>query len=134
MAQLTDPISDFLTRLKNASNARNEEFRAPYSKIKAEIARILQEEGYIWGYEVDNSGKFPELKVKPKFADKTGKGALTNLKRISKPGLRQYVSVDEIPRVLGGMGISIISTSKGLMTGHKARKQKMGGEILALVW
>ena len=134
MAQLSDPISDFLTRLKNASRARNEEFRAPYSKIKAEIARILQEEGYIWGYEVDNSGKFPELKVKPKFADKTGVCALTDLKRISKPGLRQYVSVDEIPRVLGGMGISIISTSKGLMTGHKARREKMGGEILALVW
>lgn len=132
MSVLSDPISDFLTRLKNASRARNDEFTAPYSKIKAEIARILAEEGYIWSYELDTTGKFPEIRVKTKFVDTTP--ALTDLKRISKPGLRRYVPAAEIPRVLGGMGISILSTPKGIMTGHKARKEKLGGELLATVW
>ena len=132
MSVLTDPISDFLTRLKNASRARNDEFTAPYSKIKAEIARILAEEGYIWSYEFDTTGKFPELRVKTKFVNTTP--ALTDLKRVSKPGLRRYVPAGEIPRVLGGMGISILSTPKGIMTGHKARKEKLGGELLAMVW
>jgi small subunit ribosomal protein S8 len=132
MSVLTDPISDFLTRLKNATRARNEVFTAPYSKIKAEIARILQEEGYIWNYEVTTEGTFPELKVKPKFVDDTP--ALTDLKRVSKPGLRRYVPCEEIPKVLGGMGISILSTSKGIMTGHKARRENLGGELLAIVW
>ena len=132
MATLTDPIADFLTRLKNASRAGNESFRAPHSKMKAEIARILKEEGYIWNYEVDTSGKFPELLVKTKFVD--GVPALTDLKRISKCGRRKYAGSREIPRVLNGMGISILSTSKGLMTGQKARKDKVGGEIVAFVW
>ena len=132
MTVLTDPISDFLTRFKNASRARKDEFTAPYSKIKAEIARILQEEGYVWSYEVDTSGKFPEIKVKTKFVDKTP--ALTDLKRISKPGLRQYVGSNEVPRVLNGLGISILSTSRGIMTGHQAKKAKVGGELLAQVW
>jgi small subunit ribosomal protein S8 len=132
MSVLTDPISDFLTRLKNASRAKNDEFTAPYSKIKAEIARILAEEGYIWSYELDTTGKFPEIRVKTKFVQSTP--ALTDLKRVSKPGLRRYTPASEIPRVLGGMGISIMSTSKGIMTGHKARKEKLGGELLALVW
>ncbi len=132
MAVLTDPVSDFLTRLKNASRAGNEEFTAPHSKMKEEIARILKEEGYIWSYEKDTSGKFPALKVKVKYADRTP--ALTDLKKVSKPGRRHYVSVDEIPHVLGGMGISIISTSKGVMAGHKARRENVGGELLAQVW
>lgn len=132
MAVLTDPISDFLTRWKNASRARKEEFTAPFSRIKAEIARILQEEGYIWSYEVDTSGARPILRVKPRFND--GKSVLTNLKRVSRPGMRHYVQSDRIPRVLGGLGISILSTSKGLMTGAQARKQRVGGELLAIVW
>ena len=132
MAVLSDPISDFLTRFKNASRARKDEFVAPYSKIKAEIARILQQEGYVWSYEVDTSGKFPEIKVKTKFVEK--KPALTDVKRVSRPGLRQYVGSDEIPRVINGLGIAILSTSRGIMTGHEARKAKVGGEILALVW
>ena len=132
MAVLSDPISDFLTRFKNASRAKNDEFRAPFSKGKAEIARILKEEGYIWNYEVDTSGKFPELKVKTKFVD--GKPALTDLKKVSKPGRRQYVGSQEIPRVLNGLGISILSTSKGLMTGAQAKRQNVGGELLAFVW
>lgn len=133
MAVLSDPVSDFLTRLKNASNAGNESFSAPFSKMKAEIARILQEEGYIWNYETTTEGKFPELKVKVKFSD-AGEAVLQDVKRVSKPGLRQYVGAGEIPRVLNGLGIAIISTSKGLMTGQKARKAKLGGEHIANVW
>ncbi|MGC6567444.1 MAG: 30S ribosomal protein S8 [Akkermansiaceae bacterium] len=132
MATLTDPIADFLIRLKNASRAGNESFRAQHSKLKAEIARILKEEGYIWNYEVDTAGKFPELVVKTKYVD--GVPALTDLKRISKCGRRKYTGSQEIPRVLNGMGISILSTSRGVMTGHQARKEKVGGEIIAFVW
>ena len=132
MATLTDPIADFLIRLKNASRAGNESFRAPHSKMKVEIARILKEEGYIWNYEVDTAGKFPELVVKTKYVD--GVPALTDLKRISKCGRRKYSGSQDIPRVLNGLGISIISTSKGLMTGQQARKEKVGGEVIAFVW
>ena len=133
MAVLTDPISDFLTRLKNAGNAGNEVFSAPYSKIKTEIARILQEEGYIWSYEVTGEGITKAIKVKTKF-NKQGKSVVTNVKRVSKPGRRQYVSSEEIPRVLSGLGIAIVSTSHGVMTGAQARKQSIGGELIALVW
>ena len=132
MSALSDPIADFLTRFKNATMAHKDEFSAPYSKIKAEIAKILQEEGYIWKFEVDNEGKFPEIRVKAKYVD--NKPVLTNLKRVSRPGLRQYVPADGIPKVLGGMGITILSTSKGIMSGHRARKEKIGGELLATVW
>jgi len=131
MAVLTDPISDFLTRFKNAARAGNEEFTAPYSKIKADIAGILKDEGYIWNYEV-LTGKVTELKVKPKFVD--GRSVLTDLKRVSKPGRRQYVGAGEIPRVMSGLGISILSTSKGVMSGGNAKRQKLGGELLANVW
>ena len=132
MATLTDPIADFLIRLKNASRAGNDSFRAPHSKLKVEIARILKEVGYTWNYEVDTSGKFPEVVVKTKYVD--GVPALTDLKRISKCGRRKYSGSQEIPRVLNGMGISILSTSRGVMTGHQARKDKVGGEIIAFVW
>ena len=130
---MTDPIADFLTRIRNASSARLTDVLAPYSKIKAEIARILQEEGYIWNYEVDTtSGPHPQLKLKLKYDNKAP--VIRELKRVSKPGLRNYVAADEIPRVLGGLGISILSTSSGLMTGSKARRAKVGGELLAFVW
>ncbi len=131
MAVLTDPISDFLTRFKNAARAGNEEFSAPYSKIKADIARILQEEGYIWAYEVV-TGKFTSIKVKPKFVD--GRAVLTDLKRVSTPGRRHYIGSNEVPRVMSGLGISILSTSKGVMSGGSAKKQNLGGELLANVW
>ncbi|BCU77243.1 30S ribosomal protein S8 [Luteolibacter sp. LG18] len=131
MAVLTDPISDFLTRLKNACRAGNEEFSAPHSKIKADIARILQEEGYIWNYEVV-TGDRTEIKVKPKFID--GRPVLTDLKRVSKPGRRTYVGSGEIPRVMSGLGIAILSTSKGVVTGGTAKRQNLGGELLAIVW
>jgi len=133
MAVLSDPISDFLTRLKNASRAGNETFTAPYSKIKGEIARILKSEGYIWNYEVKTDGQFPVIEVKVKYSD-NGVAVLTDLKRVSKPGLRRYVGAGEIPRVLNGLGISILSTSKGLKSGAHARKEKLGGELLAYVW
>ena len=132
MSVLTDPISDFLTRIKNATRAQKEETTAPFSQVKAEIARILQEEGYVWGYEmVPNDGK-PLIKVKLKYQGQSP--AITDVKRVSSPGRRQYVGVDEIPRVLSGLGIAILSTPRGVMTGSKARKQKVGGELLALVW
>ena len=132
MGTLTNPIADFLIRLKNACRAGKADFLAPHSKMKLELARILKEEGYIWGYEVDNSGKFPQIKVSTRIVD--GVPAMTDLKRISKCGRRQYVGSDEIPKVLNGMGISILSTSKGVMTGAKARKENIGGEVLAFVW
>jgi small subunit ribosomal protein S8 len=131
MAVLTDPISDFLTRFKNAARAGNEEFSAPYSKIKADIARILQEEGYIWKFEV-TTGTRTELKVNPKYVD--GRPVLTDLKRVSRPGRRHYVGSTEVPRVMSGLGISILSTPKGIMTGGSAKRQNVGGELLATVW
>lgn len=131
MAVLTDPISDFLTRFKNAARAGNEVFTAPYSKIKADIAEILKQEGYIWKYEVV-TGERTELKISPKFVD--GRPVLTDLKRVSKPGRRQYVGSQDIPRVMSGLGISILSTPKGVMSGASAKRQKLGGEILANIW
>ena len=132
MAALTDPIADFLIRIKNAYMAGNEECTAPYSKMKADIAAILKEEGYIWGYDVNTDGKFPEIVVRTRFVD--NQPALANVKRVSRPGLRQYVGVSDFPRVLSGLGINIISTSKGVMTCIRARKENVGGELLAQVW
>ena len=133
MSALTDPISDFLTRLRNACQSGRSEVMAPYSKIKFEIARILKQEGYISNYELDtNAGRHPQLKVVNKFVNRAP--AITGLKRVSKPGLRKYVGATEIPRVLGGIGISILSTSKGLMSGREAKKQNVGGELLAYIW
>lgn len=132
MSQLSDPIADFLTRLRNSNRALQTETSAPYSKIKAEIARILKQEGYIANYEVDTSGKFPQIKVTNKLQ---GRGsAITGLKRVSKPGLRRYVGAGKIPRVLGGMGISILSTPGGIISGREAKRQNVGGELLAFVW
>ena len=133
MAVLTDPIADFLTRVKNAGKARNEQFSAPHSKIKAEIASILQEEGYIWSYEVTGEGKDKAILVKCKYTQ-SGKSIVTDVKRCSKPGRRQYVTSEQIPTVMNGLGISIVSTSQGVMTGAKARKLSIGGELIALVW
>jgi len=132
MAVVSDPISDFLTRLKNATRAEKEIFTAPHSKIKVQIARILKEEGFIWSYETVEENGFQVIKAKPRYTGHTP--ALTNLKRVSRPGLRQYVGCQEIPKVLGGMGIAILSTSQGIMAGHTARKKNIGGELLALVW
>lgn len=132
MSNLSDPIADFLTRLRNANRAGKAEVTAPYSKIKVEIARILKQEGYINGYEIATTGRFPEIKVTNKIVDRTP--AITGLKRVSKPGLRKYVGAKEVPRVLGGLGIAILSTPKGIITGREAGKQNVGGELLAYVW
>jgi len=132
MSQLSDPIADFLTRIRNAGLARKEEVRAPYSKIKAEIAKILKQEGYISNYELDTTGAFPEIMVSTKCHNRVF--AIAGIKRISKPGLRRYVGAREIPRVLGGMGISILSTPQGIISGREAKKQNIGGELLAIVW
>jgi len=132
MSNLSDPIADFLTRLRNASRTNQSDIVAPYSKIKAEIARLLKQEGYITNYEVITDGKFPQIKITTKVVNRAP--AITGLKRVSRPGLRRYVGATEIPRVLGGMGVSILSTPKGLVTGREAKKQNVGGELLAYVW
>jgi small subunit ribosomal protein S8 len=132
MSTLSDPIADFLTRLRNSATALQSETVAPYSKIKAEIARILQQEGYITSYEVETTGTFPQIRVKNKIVNRTP--AITGLKRVSTPGLRRYVGANDIPRVLGGLGISILSTPRGIVTGREAKKQNVGGELLAYVW
>ena len=132
MSTVTDPIADFLTRVRNGARAQKLEVLIPYSKIKAEIARIFKEEGYISDYSVDTTGAYPRIKVVNKLVDRSS--AIAGLKRVSRPGLRRYVGADEIPRVLGGMGLAILSTSRGILSGREARKQKVGGELLAYVW
>lgn len=132
MSTVTDPIADLLARVRNAAAAQKSELFVPYSKIKAEIARILKEEGYITDYELDKEAAHPRIKITNKIANRTS--AITGLKRVSRPGLRRYVGSQEIPRVLGGMGISILSTSRGILSGREAKKQNVGGELLAYIW
>ena len=132
MSTVTDPIADLLARVRNGARAQQPEVLIPYSKIKAEIARVLKEEGYISDYSVDTSAAHPRIKVTNKLVDRSS--AIAGLRRVSRPGLRRYVGADEIPRVLGGMGLAILSTSRGILSGREARKQKVGGELLAYVW
>ena len=132
MSALTDPIADFLTRIRNAVNTRKTECVAPLSKIKQDILVILKKEGYIENFEVDQSGDHPALKVTLRYSGKTP--AITGLRRVSRPGLRRYVQSADIPAVLGGLGVAIVSTSQGVMSGHEARHKKIGGELLAYVW
>ena len=132
MSTVTDPIADFLARVRNGARAQQPEVLIPYSKIKAELARILKEEGYISDYSVDTSAAHPRIKVINKFVDRSS--AIAGLRRVSRTGLRRYVGADEIPRVLGGMGLAILSTSRGILSGREAKKQKVGGELLAYVW
>lgn len=130
---ISDPIADMLTRVRNASRARHTEVVVPASRTKREIARILVEEGFIGGVQEERSGAASVLRLQMKYVD--GKvPVVSGLKRISKPGLRVYAGKTEIPRVLGGLGIVIVSTSRGIMTGAQARKAELGGEILAYVW
>jgi len=131
--QITDPIADMLTRIRNANSSKHESVNVPASKLKIEIARILNEEGYINGYEVIDDGLQGVIKITLKYAANKQK-VITGLKRVSKPGLRVYAGKDELPRVLRGLGIAIISTSKGVMTDKEARKLNVGGEVLAFVW
>ncbi|MGI6160982.1 MAG: 30S ribosomal protein S8 [Christensenellales bacterium] len=130
---VTDPIADMLTRIRNALVARHEQILIPASKMKVSIARILLEEGFIKGYEYIEDGVQGQIKISLKYGPNKEK-AITGLKRISRPGLRVYARNDQVPKVLGGLGIAIISTSKGVMTDKLARKQAVGGEVLAYVW
>ncbi len=132
MSVVTDPIADFLTRLRNAMRARKTEVLVPYSKMKREIAAILKREGYITDFELLTGEGHPNLRITTKFVDRLP--AITGLKRVSRPGLRKYVGADEVPRVLGGMGIAIISTPQGIITGREAKRRNVGGELLAYVW
>ncbi len=129
----TDPIADLLTRIRNANEALKPEVVVPYSKLKGEIARVLKKNGYIADFYVEKQPRGPQLlKIQLKIVGK--ERSIVGIKRISRPGLRRYVAAKDIPRVLGGMGISILTTSKGVMAGHEAKKAKVGGEILAYVW
>jgi small subunit ribosomal protein S8 len=129
---MTDPIADMLARLRNSAAAGQASLTLPYSKLKSDIAQILKKEGYIKDTELVTTEGHQNIKIQTKFVNKTS--AITGLKRVSRPGLRRYVGAGDIPRVLGGMGIAVLSTSRGILTGHEARKQKVGGELLAYIW
>ena len=131
--QITDPVADMLTRIRNANSAKHPTVDVPASNLKKAIAKILLEEGYIKAYEVQENGTQGNIHITLKYLGKQEK-ALTGLRRVSKPGLRVYAGADELPRVLKGLGIAIVSTPKGVMTDRKARELHVGGEVLAFVW
>lgn len=130
---MTDPIADMLTRIRNGNNAKHNSVDIPASNIKKEVAQILLDEGFIKGFDVIEDGKQGIVRVELKYGNYNEK-VISGIKRISKPGLRVYVKNDEIPRVLGGLGIAILSTSKGIMTDKVARKEGIGGEVVCYVW
>ena len=133
---ITDPIADFMTRLRNAAMAQHQDVRIPDSKLKRELARILKEQGYIESYEIQPpTGDHPgeEIAITLKYTEDR-KPVITGIQRVSRPGRRTYVDHAHIPRIQGGMGTAIISTSKGVMTGHEARQEGVGGEVVARVW
>lgn len=130
---MTDPIADMLTRIRNSNNAKHETVEIPASNIKKSLAEILLEEGFIKGFDVIEDGKQGSIKIQLKYGASKEK-VITGVKRISKPGLRVYVKSDEIPRVLGGLGVAILSTSKGIVTDKVARKESVGGEVICYVW
>jgi small subunit ribosomal protein S8 len=130
---VTDPIADMLTRIRNANQMRYKEVEVPASKMKLEIARILKEEGFVVDFKVKKNNVQNIIVLSLKYGEKKER-VITGLKRISKPGLRVYAKAEEVPTVLNGLGIAIVSTSKGVMTGKDAKKQSLGGEVLAYVW
>ena len=130
---MTDPIADMLTRIRNGNNAKHDSVDIPASNIKREVAQILLDEGFVKGFDVIEDGKQGIIRVELKYG-KYNEKVISGIKRISKPGLRVYVKNDEIPRVLGGLGIAILSTSKGIMTDKDARKEGIGGEVVCYVW
>ena len=131
---MTDPIAEMLTRIRNALTARHETVTVPASKVKVAIADILVREGYIKGYEIVENPVQNDILITLKYAPVKGQKVVTGLKRVSTPGLRVYAGVDNLPKVLNGMGIAILSTSKGILTDKEAREQRIGGEVLAYVW
>lgn len=130
---MTDPIADMLTRVRNGNNARHSSVDIPASNIKRELAQILLDEGYIKGYDVIEDNKQGIIRIEFKYGSNDEK-VISGIKRISKPGLKVYVKKDEVPRVLGGLGIAIISSSKGIMTDKTARQEQVGGEVVCYVW
>ena len=132
--QITDPIADMLTRIRNANNAKHDTVDVPASNMKKSIAQILLDEGYIKNFQIINDGTQGVIRITLKYLQPGKEKALTGLRRVSKPGLRVYAGAEELPRVLRGLGIAIVSTSKGVMTDKKAREAHVGGEVLAFVW
>ena len=130
---MTDPIADMLTRIRNANVVKHETVDVPASNMKKELARILLEEGFVRGYDVIEDGKQGIIRIQLKYGH-SGERVISGLKRISKPGMRVYAANHEIPKVLNGLGISVISTSKGILTDKQARKENVGGEVICYVW
>ena len=131
---MSDPIADMLTRIRNANTAKHDTVDIPSSKMKLAIADILVDEGYIAKYDLVDEGNFKNIRVYLKYNNNKNERVISGIKRISKPGLRVYAGKEELPRVLGGLGIAIISTNQGIVTDKKARELKVGGEVLAFVW
>lgn len=131
---MTDPIADMLTRIRNANTAKHDTVDVPASKMKISIAEILLKEGYIKSFELVDNGNFKDIRITLKYGKDKNEKIITGLKRISKPGLRVYANKEELPKVLNGLGIAIISTSQGVVTDKEARKLNVGGEVLAFVW
>lgn len=131
---MTDPIADMLTRIRNALTAKHDTVTVPASKVKVAIADILVREGYVKGYEIVENAVQDDILITLKYSPVKGQKVVTALERVSKPGLRVYAGVDDIPKVLNGMGIAILSTSKGILTDKEAKAQHVGGEVLAYVW
>jgi small subunit ribosomal protein S8 len=131
---MTDPIADMLTRIRNANMAKHDTVDIPSSKMKLAIADILVDEGYIEKYEMVDNGAFQDIRIYLRYTNGKSQRVITGLKRISTPGLRVYSEADEMPKVLGGLGIAIVSTNLGIMTDKEARKKNVGGEVLAYVW
>ena len=131
---MSDPIADMLTRIRNANTAKHDTVDVPSSKMKLAIAEILLNEGYIKKYDVVEDGNFKTIHITLKYGKDKNEKIITGLKRISKPGLRVYAGKDELPKVLNGLGVAIISTNKGILTDKEARKQQVGGEVLAFIW
>ena len=132
--QITDPIADMLTRIRNANNAKHDTVDVPASNMKKSIAQILMDEGYIKNFQIINDGTQGVIRITLKYLQPGKEKAISGLRRVSKPGLRVYAGAEELPRVLRGLGIAIVSTSKGVMTDKKARQAHVGGEVLAFVW
>ena len=134
MMMTSDPIADMLTRIRNANTAKHDTVDVPASKIKIAIAGILVDEGFIEKYDIVEDGNFKVIRITLKYGADKNEKVITGIKRISKPGLRVYAGKDELPKVLGGLGVAIISTNKGVLTDKQAREAQVGGEVLAFVW
>jgi small subunit ribosomal protein S8 len=130
---MTDPIADMLTRVRNAAQARHATVDVPFSKVKLALAKIMEQEGYIGGFDIQEVGNRKLLRLKMKY-DAEKRPVLTGLRRVSRPGLRVYAGMHDIPRILGGLGTVVVSTNRGIMTGREARRRHLGGELIAEIW